>query len=173
MSTSAQRAQTASMVGIWVFVLSDAVGFAALLTTMASLRLGSPGFATGTATPALGMGLAATGLLAFVSVCLVVARKKPGLVRVLVALAALAALAFCGLQYFEYQSLLGPEMKLSTPALESFVVVTGYHLLHVFAGALALLWGLTQKPVPTGPLSVYWHFVDGLWLFIFVFFYLL
>jgi heme/copper-type cytochrome/quinol oxidase subunit 3 len=173
MSTSVKQAQTASMVGIWVFVLSDAVGFAALLTTMASLRLGSAGFAAQGTGPDLTMGLAATGILALVSVCMVLAGRRPAHARALVGAATIAALAFCGLQYFEYKSLLGPNIQLSTPALESFVVVTGYHLVHVFAGALALVWGLTKKSVPLGPLSVYWHFVDGLWLFIFVFFYLL
>ncbi len=173
MSTSTQRAQTASLVGIWVFVLSDAVGFAALLTTMASLRLGAAGFSASGAEPSLGMGLGGTALLVSVSICLLVAGKKPRLARGLVATAALLALAFCGLQYWEYKSLLGPDWSLTTPALESFVVVTGYHLLHVFAGALALCWGLSKKSIPMGPLSVYWHFVDGLWIFIFTFFYLL
>lgn len=173
MSTSVKRAQTASMVGIWVFVLSDAVGFAALLTTMASLRLGGGGFAASGFTPDLGLGLAGTGLLALVSACMLVAARRPKMLRGLLSVAASAALAFCALQYIEYQSLLGAEGQPTTPALESFVVVTGYHLLHVIAGALALIWGLSKKTVPLGPLSVYWHFVDGLWLFIFVFFYLL
>lgn len=173
MSTQAQRAQTASMVGIWVFVLSDAVGFAALLTTMASLRLGSSGFQSVGPGPDLAMGLGATALLGIVSVALIVGSKKPALLRGLTLVAAIAALGFCALQYYEYKSLLGPEMALSTPALESFVVVTAYHLLHVAVGAFALLWGLTRSKPPIGPLAVYWHFVDSLWLFIFVFFYLL
>lgn len=172
MTTQAQRAQTANMVGIWVFVLSDAVGFAALLTTMASLRVGAAGFAE-SASPNLSAGLAATALLAVISGSLVAARFRPERGKLFATLAALAAFAFCALQYWEYQALLGPEWTLSTPAQESFVVVTGYHLLHVLAGGLALVWGLTRKSLPLGPLSVYWHFVDGLWLFIFGAFYLL
>lgn len=160
------------MVGIWVFVLSDAVGFAALLTTMASLRLGASGFSVVVA-PGLGSGLVATALLATISGSLIAARWRPGLAKFALLWAALAAFGFCGLQYWEYKSFLGPELTLATPAQESFVVVTGYHLLHVFAGGLAVLWGLTRKTLPLGPLSVYWHFVDGLWLFIFSFFYLL
>jgi cytochrome c oxidase subunit 3 len=172
MSTSAKRAQTASMVGIWVFVLSDAVGFAALLTTMASLRVGAAGFAE-SASPSISAGLMATGILAAISGCLVAARFRPERGKLFALVATLAAFAFCALQYWEYQSLLGPEMTLATPGQEAFVVVTAYHLLHVFAGGLALLWGLTRKSLPLGPLSVYWHFVDGLWLFIFGAFYLL
>ena len=82
------------------------------------------------------------------------------------------------LQAVEYRELLGDSLLLQNPADESFVVVTGYHALHVAAGALLLLWGLlreaiTGAPIPLGPLSVYWHFVDALWLVIFAFFYLL
>ena len=160
------------MVGIWVFVLSDAVGFIALLTTVAALRTGSPAFAA-SVSPGMNSGLLATGLLGLVSLCLILARTQERRARLLLGIAALTALAFCGLQYWEYKSLLGPELRLSEPAHESFVVVTGYHLLHVAAGALALLWGLSRETLPLGPLSVYWHFVDGLWLLIFGFFYLL
>jgi heme/copper-type cytochrome/quinol oxidase subunit 3 len=172
MSTTAQRAQTASMVGIWVFVLSDAVGFAALLTTMASLRVGTAGF-SGSASPGLGAGLGATALLATISGSLLAARFRPERGKLFARVGSLAAFAFCALQYWEYHAVLGPELTLATPAQESFVVVTGYHLMHVFAGGLALLWGLTRPSLPLGPLSVYWHFVDGLWLFIFGAFYLL
>lgn len=161
------------MVGIWVFVLSDAVGFAALLTTMASLRLGSAGFSAAGASPDLLVGLSATALLGVVSLSVWLAGKKPGRARVLALVAVVAALAFCALQAWEYRALLGADLRLSTPALESFVVVTAYHLLHVLVGIVVLLWGLTRSPMPTGPLAVYWHFVDGLWLMIFAFFYLL
>jgi heme/copper-type cytochrome/quinol oxidase subunit 3 len=74
--------------------------------------------------------------------------------------------------------MLGPSFVLTSPAQEAFVVVTAYHLVHVAIGGLALLWALCRQMLggakpPMGPLSIYWHFVDALWLFIVGFFYLL
>lgn len=176
MATAVQRAHSSALVGTWVFVLSDAVGFVALLSTMVALRSDSPAFAG--ADPALGMGLVATALLAGISASLVAAMRIPKKAWLWLAVAAMACAGFCLLQYLEYKAMLGPDFVLRTPAQEAFVVVTGYHLLHVAAGGLALTWALVRQatrgtPAPVGPLSIYWHFVDALWLVIFAFFYLL
>ncbi len=158
-----------ALVGTWVFVLSDAVGFAALLSTVVALRAGSESFAN--APPAhLGMGLLATAILLGISALLIVARRFPQVAKRGMAGASLLAFGFCILQGLEYRSMIGHPL---VPGQESFLVVTGYHLAHVVGGFFALLWGLTRSTLPLGPLSLYWHFVDGLWLVIFLFFYLL
>ncbi len=175
MVTAVQRAHTSALVGTWVFVLSDAVGFVALLSTMAALRSDSDAFAS--ASPSLKVGLIATALLACVSASLIVASRTSKAVWPWLLLGVGASVGFCALQYWEYRDMLGSSFVLTSPAQEAFVVVTGYHLLHVAAGALALLWALARHmrngtKAPVGPLSVYWHFVDALWLVIFGFFYL-
>ncbi|MBL4634223.1 MAG: hypothetical protein JKY56_10135 [Kofleriaceae bacterium] len=163
-----------NMVGIWVFMLSDAIGFAALLTTVMALRTSSEEFSNaGLLT--LSTGVIATVILVAISVCLIAARSLVKARRALILLSALLSALFLGLQYFEYQDIFGassPGVAI-VPGLESFVVVSAYHLVHVAAGMIALLWSLSRKDLPLGPLSVYWHFVDGLWLFIFTLFYLL
>lgn len=176
MATAVQKAHSSALVGMWVFVLSDAVGFVALLSTMAALRSDRPAFAS--ANPDIVMGLIATTLLAAISVSMILAARGVGKVWPLLVVALGSALGFCVLQYAEYSTLLGPGFVLDAPAQESFVVVTGYHLVHVAAGALALAWALARQAVggraaPVGPLAVYWHFVDALWLVIFTFLYLL
>tara|TARA_R110002096_G_scaffold44526_13_gene120521 strand:- start:108330 stop:108860 length:531 start_codon:yes stop_codon:yes gene_type:complete len=176
MATAAQRAHTSALVGTWVFVLSDAIGFVALLSTMAALRSDSAAFAS--AEPALEAGLIATALLACISVSLVISSRRCKAVWPWLVFGFVASVGFCGLQYWEYRDMLGPSFVLTSPAQEAFVVVTGYHLLHVAVGGLVLLWALVRKlfggaAPPMGPISIYWHFVDALWLFIFGFFYLL
>jgi heme/copper-type cytochrome/quinol oxidase subunit 3 len=165
-------------VGIWVFVLSDAIGFAALFVTVTALRASRDAFSTAGLGVRSDVGWGATALLAGVSALMVLARaalrgSRERRARLLCAVAALLALAFVALQGWEYSELFADAGVLSSPGHESFFVVTGYHLAHVAAGALALLWALLRRPLPLEPLSVYWHFVDGLWLFIFSFFYLL
>jgi cytochrome c oxidase subunit 3 len=179
----ASKAHTSALVGTWVFVLSDAVGFVALLSTVAALRAGSVGFAdSGPSEISVGLGVVATLLLGLLSLSLILARRmKAG--KLAMAVAFVCSLAFCALQVHEYQTLFGPDFPRPAPPLQSFLVVTGYHLLHVVGGSLALLWALTKKPEKAGtrfgapsvlaPLSIYWHFVDGLWVAIFVFFYLM
>jgi len=68
-------------------------------------------------------------------------------------------------------------------------VISGLHLLHLLAGVVVLLWfaikalDKTNDPVKlllfeadpfskmkVGLLTTYWHFVDGLWIYIYLFF---
>jgi cytochrome c oxidase subunit 3 len=64
----------------------------------------------------------------------------------------------------------------SSPSSSFFYVLTALHGLHLLGGIVGLayvlyrLWpraGLQQRGV-LGVASVYWHFMDGLWLFLFV-----
>jgi cytochrome c oxidase subunit 3 len=57
-------------------------------------------------------------------------------------------------------------------------VITGLHLLHVLGGVLALIWislkAFSAKSdinngLPVKLISNYWHFVDILWVYLFVF----
>ncbi len=58
-------------------------------------------------------------------------------------------------------------------------VIAGLHLAHVLAGVIALLWMLVRafgsktrsyNSVPVELMSTYWHFVDLLWIYLFIFF---
>jgi cytochrome c oxidase subunit 3 len=58
-------------------------------------------------------------------------------------------------------------------------IIAGLHVLHVFGGVIALftLWlraGNTRirsyNAVPVDVVSTYWHFVDLLWIYLFIFF---
>jgi cytochrome c oxidase subunit 3 len=71
--------------------------------------------------------------------------------------------------------LIGPGSNVSGSFL---AVIAGVHMLHVLGGIVAVLWMLrnafagTRRNYSAVPVSVatqYWHFVDLLWIYLFVF----
>ena len=91
-------------------------------------------------------------------------------------------LIFLGGQTFEYRELLLRRIDLATGIFPSiFFTLTGFHGLHVLGGlaALVILWavaGTRAFAARGGPavdaISLYWHFVDVVWVFIFSLVYL-
>jgi heme/copper-type cytochrome/quinol oxidase subunit 3 len=87
-------------------------------------------------------------------------------------------------QASEYLRLFEKEITISRdPLSTSFFTVTGFHGLHVCAGVLLFImllsWSMMQKrssrAVPTGSvvaISLYWHFVDIVWIAVFAIVYL-
>ena len=76
-------------------------------------------------------------------------------------------------------ALIGPQ---SNSASSFLFVITGLHMLHVLGGVIALIvtffrsfWvqeGQTNL-VPTQIVGTYWHFVDVLWIYLFIFYQLI
>jgi cytochrome c oxidase subunit 3 len=85
---------------------------------------------------------------------------------------------FVGGQLFEWSTL---DFSISSHAFGStFYTLTGFHLLHVTAGVVALavvLARAVRQPVRLRPgldvVTAYWHFVDVVWLAVFGTLYLL
>jgi cytochrome c oxidase subunit 3 len=66
----------------------------------------------------------------------------------------------------------------SNSAASFLFVITGLHLLHVLGGVIALIWislrafsakNNVNNDLPVKLISNYWHFVDILWVYLFVF----
>ena len=66
----------------------------------------------------------------------------------------------------------------SNSAASFLFVITGLHLLHVLGGVISLLFinikaasskNDIKNEMPVKLISNYWHFVDILWVYIFVF----
>lgn len=58
----------------------------------------------------------------------------------------------------------------SNPHSSFFYILTGVHGAHLFGGLAALAY-LVARPVRKGTLNLcatYWHFLDGLWLYLFI-----
>lgn len=58
-------------------------------------------------------------------------------------------------------------------------IIVGAHMLHVLGGVIALFIVFfrayrrrirTYDPVPIEVVATYWHFVDGLWIYLYIFF---
>jgi len=89
----------------------------------------------------------------------------------------LGALFLIG-QYIAWQQLRAAGVYLATnPSSSFFYLLTGVHGLHLLGGVLALFYvavrATTQAAWPGRPAAVeatalYWHFMDGLWLFVFL-----
>jgi len=93
----------------------------------------------------------------------------------LLATMALGTVFLAG-QGSEYVSLISKDVIISRDLFgTTFFTLTGFHGLHVFIGLIMLgtLFGLELKRGVTGPpeavesVSIYWHFVDAVWMIIF------
>lgn len=99
---------------------------------------------------------------------------SPALLSGLYATLALGLLFVCG-QVLAWRSLARQGLFLSTsPNSSFFYVFTALHGLHVLGGIAGLSYvlhrlGAARGAVPTGALgaaALYWHFMDGLWLYL-------
>jgi cytochrome c oxidase subunit 3/cytochrome o ubiquinol oxidase subunit 3 len=90
---------------------------------------------------------------------------------------------FLGFQVYEFSHFYHEGLSLSTNLLgSSFYVLTGFHGAHVTIGVIWLttlfIMSATNKLPPEKALNVeiaglYWHFVDIVWIVIFVLVYLI
>ena len=107
-------------------------------------------------------------------------RNQTGLRLWLLATVVLGAIFLVG-QVWEYLQLIREEVTIDRNLFgTTFFTLTGFHGFHVFSGvvALAVLLGLAFRGVFRGPHSVavetiglYWHFVDVVWIVIFLLIY--
>jgi heme/copper-type cytochrome/quinol oxidase subunit 3 len=88
---------------------------------------------------------------------------------------------FLGLQIVEYSKTLQEFTPQTNVYGSLFFAITGFHGLHVFVGLLLLSWLLfyavrgrftEERHLPVQVITMYWHFVDVVWVFILVTIYL-
>ena len=95
---------------------------------------------------------------------------------------ALLGLAFLVSQMFEYFTL--PFGLTDNVYASTFYALTGFHGLHVSLGAImiCIVWWQARSPggrvtnensFPLEAAELYWHFVDGIWVILFIILYLL
>lgn len=176
--------RTHEQVGWWamvLFLLNEATIFASLLASYLYLGLRSTRWPPpGTPKPELVLPLAMTGLLVSSSIVLVVAerafeRGDRRRYRAGTMITMALGLGFLVVQAREYVD----ELRHGGPTKHAyqsiFFTTTGLHGTHVAIGLLVLGWALAREmrgtTTPRRPLaiknaSLYWHFVDGVWLVI-------
>lgn len=103
--------------------------------------------------------------------------------RFLITITALLGLLFVLLQWTGFHYLQSHGVKIiganSNPSASFIGVITGVHMVHVVGGVIVLLvmfiraFSSQRKSyniVPIEIASTYWHFVDAIWIYLFVFF---
>jgi len=173
--------------GLLMFLVAEGCLFLGLFMAYLAYRLTAPVWPP-EGTPERELLLPGINTAILLSSSLVIHQAKPAIrannvkgLRLWFALTALLGAIFLAGQLYEYSHL---EFGLTTNLFaSSFYVLTGFHGLHVAAGLLfilAVLWRSlkpghysAQRHFGVEAAEIYWHFVDGVWIVLFILLYLL
>lgn len=176
------------MFGFWVYLMTDLLMFAILFAVYAVLHTNTLGGPTGHDLFSLPLALTETLLLltsSFTCGIGMIAARAGNKNQVLTwfGITFLLGLAFLGLELHEFSEFIHEGHTMSTNAFfSSFFTLVGTHGLHITSG---LLWmgttlvfvikrGLNSHLVrKLSLLSLFWHFLDIVWIFIFTVVYLM
>ena len=173
--------------GFWVYLMSDCVLFAALFATYAVLRGATFGAPSISQIMSLPFVLVETMLLLTSSFTVGLAvlaahRGKKQLTLGALTLTLLLGLSFLVMEVSEFSKLVAEGSGPTASAfLSSFFTLVGTHGVHVFLGSLwmlVLIMHIAYRGISTGNmrkllcLSLFWHFLDVIWIFIFTIVYL-
>ncbi|WP_447528029.1 cytochrome o ubiquinol oxidase subunit III [Vreelandella sp. TE19] len=174
--------------GFWVYLMSDLVIFGTLFATYAVLMRGTAGGPTGADIFELPLILFGTFALLISSFTfgmgvLAMNANRVGQVKMWLGVTFVLGLMFLGMEIYEFQHLIhegfGPDRSAF---LSSFFTLVGTHGLHVTFGMIWILVMLVQLSTKginaqTRPrmlcLSLFWHFLDIVWICVFSFVYLM
>ena len=186
---AAERAATENVtIGFWIYIMSDCLIFASLFATYAVLHGQTFGGPTIKSIVNLPFVLQETLVLLTSSfTCglgiLALHAKKPRMTALWFTVTLLLGLTFLGLELSEFRNLILDGHTWQTSAfLSSYFTLVGTHGLHVALGSLWMLTliimllseGITERVHRRLVLlSLFWHFLDIIWIFIFTFVYLM
>jgi len=182
--------------GMWIFLVGDAMGFGTLLAGYGAMRYGSADWPS----PYEHLGINLTAFMTFLLICSSVTMVKGleavklrdrGKAKMYLALTALGGAGFLGLQAYEWTKLINEGLKIwgnpwgASLFGTTFFLITGFHGLHVTGGVIYLIIMLFVVSKRTNVLGsgwtynvveisgLYWHFVDLIWIMVFTFIYLI
>jgi cytochrome c oxidase subunit III len=176
---------------MWLFIISDAITFGALLFGYGYLRAASSDWPTPFKfTPSILNVIIMTVVLITSSLTMLGAvdsaklGDKPKTARFLWS-TILLGVVFAGLHIREWIGLMDEGVRLfqnpwGSPLFgATFFSITGLHLLHVISGLVAIVVisrGFSRGRLTAGhveTMGLYWHFVDLVWMFVVPIVYLL
>jgi len=182
------ESQDKSQLGFWIYLMTDCVLFASLFATYAVLRHNTYGGPSAHELFRPGYALIETLLLLTSSftcglMTIAVRQGKRQLVVMLLIITGLLGLVFLGMEISEFHKLAvdGDSWRRSG-FLSAFFTLVGTHGLHILSGLLwltVLLWNSARRGLTTVTskrlllFSLFWHFLDLVWIFIFTFVYML
>ncbi|GIP41442.1 cytochrome B oxidoreductase [Paenibacillus sp. J31TS4] len=176
------------ILGFWLFLGGEMVLFGTLFASFIALRNSVPEGPTGDQIFKLGMVAVATFILltsSLTSVMAMMAMHRQQVKKMLTWLwvTVVLGLAFLGLEIYEFVEYVHEGHTFTSSAFgTSFYTLVGFHGAHVAFGvcwiALLCIQGMKKGlTVVTAPkfyvASLYWHFIDVVWVFIFSVVYLL
>jgi heme/copper-type cytochrome/quinol oxidase subunit 3 len=167
--------------GIWMFLASEVMLFGALFSAYALLRTAAPDWPSGREVLSLTFGLVNTGALLIATWFVWRARTSAGAVRTNLGISCLFSAIFLAVKSLEYRGEIAAGLLPSTSTFfATYYVLTGLHAAHVIGGVIANVWVMSgaarvsdaMTAGRTHALSLYWAFVDIVWLIILVLMYL-
>ena len=179
--------------GMWIFLVGDAIGFGTLLAAYGAMRATSVDWPS----PYQVLGINLTAAMTFLLICSSVTMVK-GLewlgkgdrdrCRWFLFFTALGGAIFVSCQAYEWQHLIHEGLRINGNPFgaalfgTTFFLITGFHGLHVTGGVIyliAIIRWVSHRPDPAASynaveiVGLYWHFVDLVWIMVFTFMYLL
>lgn len=186
-SESAREADSKTVFGFWVYIMTDCVLFASLFAVYAVLHRNTFGGPPSDVLFDLPYALYETLILLTSSftcgmAVLAAQRRNKELVLFWFSITFLLGLAFLGMELHEFRNFVleGNSWRRSG-FLSSFFTLVGTHGLHITSGLIwmaVMMTQITKKGLTRGTLrrlgllSMFWHFLDVVWIFIFTIVYL-
>nr|WP_158915556.1 cytochrome o ubiquinol oxidase subunit III [Caulobacter sp. S45] len=180
--------ENGTLLGFWLYLMSDCLVFAVLFATYAVLGRNYAAGPSGAdlfelPTVALNTSMLLLSSITYGFVMLAVEKGKQTPALVWLAITGLFGMAFVGLELSEFAHLIhegaGPQRSAF---LSSFFALVGTHGLHVSVGIIWLITLMVQVKqrglIPENKrrlmcLSMFWHFLDVVWIGVFSFVYLI
>ncbi|MGV7034218.1 cytochrome o ubiquinol oxidase subunit III [Methylobacterium symbioticum] len=180
--------ETSTLLGFWIYLMSDCLIFAVLFATYGVL---GRNYAAGPSPKDLfDLPLVAlnTAMLLFSSITygfamIAMDKGRQAATQAWLAITGLFGAAFLGIELYEFSHLIhegaGPQRSAF---LSSFFTLVGTHGLHVTLGLVWLMVLMVQVGqrglIPENQrrlmcLSMFWHFLDVVWIGVFTFVYLM
>lgn len=177
-----------TMLGFWIYLMSDALLFAAIFATFGVMSASYAGGPTPHELFDLGLVAVNTGVLLLSALTCGLAMismlaGRLGATRAWLAVTGLLGMLFVGIELYEFAEMAA---EGATPQrssyLSAFFTLVGTHGLHVTFGVIwiaVMLVQLGQRGLhPENRrrllcLSMFWHFLDVIWIGVFTFVYLL
>ena len=177
-----------TMLGFWMYLMSDCLIFAVLFATYGVLGRNYAAGPSGADLFDLKLVAVNTAMLLFSSITygfamLAMEKGRQAAVQGWLAVTALFGLAFLGIELYEFAHLIHEgATPMRSAFLSSFFTLVGTHGLHVTFGLIwlaVLMVQVNQRGlVPENRrrlmcLSMFWHFLDVIWIGVFTFVYLM